>query len=137
MKKQRIIGILTIIAGLSGLGGFWLIGQLDKFPTPAKVIVVNSIFFRGICGTLGGILIWRGNRWGYYLTLICWLYLIVVSVLTLVQLHDNGLVVSYEFLEQNYSSFGRPFLISAIKIIAGVPIVHIVIKNLLATHKYK
>ncbi|MEK6224389.1 MAG: hypothetical protein N2A97_05965 [Thermodesulfobacteriales bacterium] len=135
MKKRKIIGLLTILAGLPGLGGFWLIGQLDTFPLLATVIVFNAIFFRGICGTVGGILIWRGSKWGYYLTLITWLYLIVVSVLTLSQLYNNGIVLSYGFLEENYSSFGRPFLLSSLKILFGIPIVHVVLNILLKSHK--
>ncbi len=135
MKKRKIIGLLTILAGLPGLGGFWLIGQLDNFPLLATVIVFNAIFFRGICGTVGGILIWRGSKWGYYLTLITWLYLIVVSVLTLNQLYNNGIVLSYGFLEENYSSFGRPFLLSSLKILFGIPIVHVVLSVLLKSHK--
>lgn len=137
MNKQKIIGFITILAGLPAIGGFWLIGQLDNFPLTATIIVVNAIIFRAICGTVGGILIWRGSRWGYYLTLLCWLYLILVSFLTLIQLYDNGIVLSYGFLEQNYSSFGRPFLLSVLKIIFGIPIVHIVINNLLRAHKIR
>jgi hypothetical protein len=135
LKKQRIIGLLTILAGLPGLGGFWLIGQLDNFPLLATVIVFNAIFFRGICGTVGGILIWRGSKWGYYLTLITWLYLIVVSVLTLNQLYNNGIIISYDFLEENYSSFGRSFLLSSLKILFGIPIVHVVLNILLKSQK--
>ena len=135
MKKQKIIGLITILAGLPAIGGFWLIGYLENFPLAATIIVINAIIFRAICGTIGGILIWRGNRWGYYLTLLCWLYLIIVSVLTLIQLYDNGIVLSYGFLEQNYSSFGRPFLLSVLKIAFGIPIVHVVINNLLRARK--
>ncbi len=136
MNKQKTIGLITILAGLPAIGGFWLIGYLENFPLTATIIVINAIIFRAICGTVGGILIWRGSKWGYYLTLLCWLYLIVVSLLTLIQLYDNGIVLSYGFLEQNYSSFGRPFLFSVLKIAFGIPIVHIVIKNLFRAHKF-
>lgn len=135
MKKQRIIGFITILAGLPAVGGLWLIGQLESFPPTATIIVINAIVFRAICGTVGGILIWRGSRWGYYLTLACWIYLILVSLLTLIQLYDNGIVISYGFLEQNYSSFGRPFLLSVLKIVFGIPIVHVVINSLFRARK--
>lgn len=135
MKKRRIIGLITILAGLPGLGGFWLIGQLDNFPLMATVIVFNAIFFRGLCGAVGGILIWRGSKWGYYLTLITWLYLIAVSILTFNQLYNGGIVLSYGFLEENYSSFGRPFLMSLFKMLLGIPIVHYVLNDLLKSQK--
>ena len=80
-------------------------------------------------------MIWRGSKWGYYLTLITWLYLIVVSVLTLNQLYNNGIIISYDFLEENYSSFGRSFLLSSLKILFGIPIVHVVLNILLKSQK--
>ena len=135
MKKRRIIGVLTILVGLTGLGGLSLMEQINSFPLTAKIIVANSIFFKGICGTLGGILIWRGNKWGYYLTLVCWLYLIIVSFLTLIQLHNNGIEISYGFIQENFSNFGRSFLMSVIKIVVGVPIIHIVINEILKAYK--
>ncbi len=135
MKKRNIIGLLTILVGLTGLGGLWLIGQLNSFPFPARVIVFNAIFFKGICGLSGGILIWRGVRWGYYITLVCWLYLIVVSFLSLIQIFGNEIELSYGFLEQNYSTFGRSFLIAVLKIVMGIPIIHIIFKDLLKSHR--
>lgn len=117
------------------MGGLSLIGQIGSFPLAAKIIVGNSIFFKGVCGTVGGILIWRGSKWGYYLTLVCWLYLIVVSFLTLIQLHNNGIEISYGFIQENFSNFGRPFMISVLKIVVGIPIIHIVINSLLKSHK--
>ncbi len=137
MRKRKLIGLITIIVGLPGLGGLWLIGQLDAFPFSATIVVMNAIFFRGICGVAGGALIWRGSKWGYYLVLLCWLYLIVVSMLTIIQLYNNGLVLSYEFLEQNYSAIGKPFLISVLKIVVGIPIVRIALKDLLKSHTFK
>jgi uncharacterized membrane protein len=130
VNKFKITGLLTFIAGVPGLGGFWLIGYLGNFPLAAKIIVINAIFFRGICGTLGGILIWRGSKWGYYLTLISWIYLVVVSFLTLNQLSSQGIVISYGFLQENYSSIGRPFLFAILKIIFGIPIIYIVFNGL-------
>lgn len=135
MKKQKIIAVLTILAGIPGLGGFWLIGQLDEFPFIATVVVFNAIFFRAVCGLLGGMLIWRGSKWGYYLTLITWLYLIIVSILTFNQLYNNGIVISYEFLEENYTNFGRPLLLSILKVLFGIPIVHFVLKDLMKSYK--
>ncbi len=56
-------------------------------------------------------------------------------MLTLIQLYDSGLVLSYEFLERNYTTFGKPLLISVLKIVFGIPIVHLVIKDLLNPHR--
>jgi len=126
--------MLTVLAGLPGLGGFWLLGRLGDFPVAATIIVINAIFFRGLCGVVGGILIWRGSKWGYYLTLITWLYLVVVSILTINQLYNQGLIISYGFLAENYSTFGRRFLYSLLKLAFGVPMVYIVFNSILKTN---
>jgi len=133
VNKLKITGLITIIAGVPGLGGFWLIGQLGNFPLAAKIIVINAIFFRGICGILGGILILRGSKWGYYLTAITWMYLIVVSFLTIIQLYNNGITFTYGFLSENYSTFGRRFLYSLLKIAVGAPILYIILRSKLKT----
>lgn len=126
----KLVGVLTIIAGLPGLGGLLLFGKLGDFPFAATVVVINSFLLRGVCGTLGGILIWRGNRWGYYLSSIAWVYLVAVSVLTLSDLYGRGLALSPGFLQDNYSAFGRPFAWSLIKILFGLPIIYIIFKGL-------
>lgn len=111
--------------------------RLSEFPADATIIVINAIFFRGLCGAVGGILIWRGIKWGYYLTLITWLYLIVVSILTINQLYNEGFLFQFGFLLENYSSFGRRFLYSALKLAAGLPIVYIVVNSILNNYQTK
>jgi hypothetical protein len=127
---NKALGLITIVAGLPGLGALLLIGMFGDFPLPAKMVVINSFVLRGVCGTLGGILLWRGSRWGYYLSLITWLYLVTVSVLTLSDLFDKGLILSLSFLQENYPNFGKPFARSIIKIILGIPIIYFIFKAL-------
>jgi len=137
VEKRKITGLLTILAGLPGLAGLLLLDRLDSYPLAAVIVVVNAIAIRGICGTLGGILIWRGNKWGYYLSLITWLYLVVVSILTFAQLYDNGVILSFGFLKENYTSFGRPFLLSLLKVLFGLPIILIILNDLLRAYGSK
>jgi len=137
VKKRKIIGLLTILAGLPGLGGLLLLERLDSYPSAAVIVVVNAIVIRGICGIFGGITIWRGSKWGYYLSLITWLYLLVVSILTFAQLYDSGVILSFGFLKEHYSSFGRLFLLSFLKVLFGLPILYIILNDLLRTHSLK
>jgi hypothetical protein len=137
VKKRKIIGLLTILAGLPGLGGLLLLDRLDSYPSAAVIVVVNAIVIRGICGTFGGILIWRGSKWGYYLSLVTWLYLVAVSILTFTQLYDSGVLLSFDFLKEHYSRFGRPFLLSFLKVFFGLPILYIILNDLLRTHDLK
>jgi len=109
------------------------LGRLGDFPVAATIVVINAIVFRGLCGTAGGVLIWRGSKWGYYLTLITWLYLVVVSILTITELYNSGIMISYGFLSENYSTFGRRFLYSVLKLAAGLPIIYILFNSILKT----
>ena len=127
---NRAVGLITIVAALPGLGALMLAGLFAEFPLAAKIIVLNSFILRGICGVVGGILFFRSSRWGYYLSLIAWLYLVTVSILTLSDLFDKGLVLSLSFLQENYTAFGRAFLRSAIKILLGIPIIYYIFNQL-------
>ena len=129
---KKIIGFITILAGLTGLAGVYLLYKLGKnLPDAAVIVVVNSIFLRGVCGTAGGVLLWMGKRWGSYLTVLAWSYLIVVSVLTMMSLFDRGLVLTPEFFSTHYDSFGKPLGWSLIKLLLGVLIVYLVLRDLL------
>jgi ABC-type polysaccharide/polyol phosphate export permease len=128
---KKIIGSITILAGLTGLAGIYLLYRLGKnLPEAAVFVVVNSILLRGVCGTAGGVLLWMGKRWGSYLTALAWTYLIVVSVLTLISLFNRGLVLSPGFLSAHYDSFGKPLGWSLIKLLLGLPIVYLLIRDL-------
>jgi len=90
---------------------------------------VNAVVFRGICGTVGGVLLLMGRRWGSYLAIVMWSYLIVVSILTLTGLHDKGLQFSSVLHGDVPASFGKPLLWSLAKLILGVPIVYLVMRD--------
>lgn len=126
----RAAAIITFIAGLPGLGALMLVGLFPDFPLPAKLVVINSFLLRGICGTVGGVLLWRGSKWGYYLSIITWLYLITVSALTLSQLFDNGMVLSTALMNEHYDEFGRALFRSTLKILIGVPVIYLLFYSL-------
>jgi uncharacterized membrane protein (DUF2068 family) len=129
---KKIIGFITIFAGLTGLAGIYLLYRLGRnLPVAAVIIVVNAILFKGVCGIVGGVLLWMGKRWGSYLTALTWSYLIVVSLLTLLSLFNRGLVLSPGFLSGHYDTFGKPLEWSLIKLFLGVPIVYLLIRDIL------
>ena len=126
----RAASVITFIAALPGLGALMLVGLFAEFPLPAKMVVLNSFILRGVFGTVGGVLLWRGSKWGYYLSIITWLYLITVSVLTISDLFDKGMVLSTAFQAEHFNEFGRVFSRSMLKIVLGVPIVYLLFNKL-------
>lgn len=127
---KKLIGFITLLAALPGLAGIYLLWKLGSLPPGAVLIVVNAILFRGVCGTAGGVLLLTGRRWGSYLALVSWLYIIAVSLLTLISLHHKGINLSDVFVSGNLASSGKPFAWPLAKLALGVPIVYLLIKGL-------
>lgn len=132
---KKIISLVTILAGLPGLAGIYLLFKLGNLPEGAVLIVVNAVVFRGICGTLGGVILWTGHRLGSYLTLITWSYLIIVSILTLVSLYNKGIHISSAFESDHLAAFGKPLAWSIVKLALGIPVFYLLIKDLFHTGK--
>jgi hypothetical protein len=132
---KKLIALVTFLAGLPGLAGIYLLFKLGNLPSGAVLIVVNAIVFRGVCGTLGGILLWTGRRIGSYLALVTWSYLVIVSVLTLLSLYEKGFQLSTAFRDDHLAAFGKPFAWSVAKLALGIPIFYILITDLLRAGK--
>jgi len=130
MKKRRVIGFFTVLAGLPGLAMPLLpfLGlDLSWF-----VLVMGSLAFalRGVAGTVGGVLLWRGSRRGYQLTAVCWTYLVLFGIAAIVHLFTSGqLGVPFVFEPENRWVW-REISKSLGKLIWGAPIVYVLLRDL-------
>lgn len=132
---NKVIALVTFLAALPGLAGIYLLWKLDSLPPGAVLIVVNAIVFRGVCGTVGGVLLWTGRRIGSYLALVTWFYLIIVSVLTLSSLYNKGLDLSTAFHDDQHGAFGKPLAWSVVKLFFGLPVIYFLITDLMHDRK--
>lgn len=132
---KKIIGLITLLAALPGLAGVYVLWKLGSLPPGAVFIVVNAIVFRGVCGALGGVLLFIGRRWGSYAALVTWCYLVVVSILTLVGLHDKGLELSSVLHWEIPASFGKPLFWSLAKLALGIPIAYALMTDILQSRR--
>lgn len=132
---RKLIGSITLLSALPGLAGVYLLFKSGSLPQGAVFIVVNAVVFRGVCGTIGGVLLFTGRKLGSYLALVTWCYLIIVSVLTLIGLHDKGLQLTSIVHGEVPASFGKPLLWSLAKLILGVPIIYLVLRDILRARK--
>ena len=79
MKKRRVIGCVTILSGLLSI--FWVLLSLDLEGTTLSNVID---FLLQICaGIAGGVLLWRGSKLGYQLSIVSWSYLIIKSLMSL------------------------------------------------------
>jgi uncharacterized membrane protein (DUF2068 family) len=132
---KKLIALVTLLAGLPGLAGIYLLFKLGNLPSGAVLIIVNAIVFRGVCGTLGGVLLWTGRRIGSYLALVTWSYLLIVSVLTLISLYEKGLHIATAFRDDHLAAFGKPLAWSVVKLAIGIPVFYYLITDLMRTRK--
>lgn len=132
---KKLIALVTILAGLPGLAGIYLLWKPGTLPPGSMLIVVNAIVFRGIFGTLGGVLLWTGRRFGSYLTLVTWSYLIFVSLLTIFSLYNKGIQIPTAFQGDHIAAFGKPLGWSVAKLALGIPVIYILITDLLRVGK--
>ena len=132
---KKLIALVTLLAGLPGLAGIYLLWKLGTLPPGSMLIVVNAVVFRGIFGTLGGVLLWTGRRIGSYLTLVTWSYLILVSLLTIFSLYNKGIQISTAFQGDHIAAFGKPLGWSVAKLALGIPVIYILITDLLRVGK--
>ena len=132
---KKLIALVTFLAGISGLAGIYLLFKPGNLPPGAVLIVVNAIVFRGVCGTLGGILLWTGRRIGSYLTLVAWFYLVIVSILTIFSLYNKDLHLSTALRGDHLAAFGKPLAWSAVKLALGIPVIYYLVTELMRTKK--
>lgn len=97
LKKRRIIGIFTIIAGIPGL---WSPFLFFITPLSLKVIFLFLLGFvtRGLAGVVGGIGLWKGKKWGYQLACIMWGFLALSGIFNLCQVYFGGEEIQAMFI---------------------------------------
>jgi hypothetical protein len=130
MKKRKFIGFMTVLSGLPGLAGFFhfFMGGLNF--SLVMLIMLSAILFRGICGVVGGVLLWKGKRLGYQLSIIAWTYLVIVGLVSLYQLFGTDIFQSFEFSIDNklfWSMLGKTIG----KLIWGIPFIYILANQLI------
>jgi hypothetical protein len=130
MRRRWFIGLVTILTGLAGLAAP-LVLMFFGSSISAFLFVMTILAFglRGVAGTVGGVLVWRGRRLGYQLSVACWLYLVIVGLVALVQLF-TGSPPSSPALGPESRLFWRALGTSLGKLFWGIPILYILIRDL-------
>jgi len=130
MKKRKFIGFMTVLSGVPGLIGIPLLFSIGITESPIIVIMaILAFIFRGICGVVGGVQLWRGKKIGYILSSIMWAYMVIVGLIASYQLSTEVFAATYEFSVENnlfWSAFGKILG----KLIWGVPFLYILITDL-------
>ena len=134
MKKRKFVGFMTILWGVPGLAGMLLFMNGFDELSFLVFLALLAVIFRGLCGVVGGVLLWRGSKLGYQLSLVMWMYMLVVGLIAFYQLFTGPYFTSFEFTPDNqlfWSAFGK----NGGKLIWGVPFIYILIKSLFESRK--
>ena len=134
MKKREFIGLMTILGGIPGFGALITIAMGNTNSSYITFLIMAALLFRGVCGTIGGILLWQGKRIGYIFSLTCWLYMVIVGTMTSCTIFSGDLFKNFEFSPDNqffWSALGS----SAGKIFFGTPFIFILTRDLIITRE--
>jgi hypothetical protein len=129
MKKRKFIGFMTVLSGLPGIAGITFFFMFGFSFSSMALLAIAAILFRGVAGTIGGILLWKGKRLGYQLSIVCHSYLMIAGVITLYQILIAGGEVSFAFTPEN-QFFLKALSRSIGKLIWGIPFIFILSRDL-------
>ncbi|EMI17092.1 membrane protein [Rhodopirellula maiorica SM1] len=127
LKPRRLIAVFTALHGVAGLlGGAALLSMvfLDVVSTlnVLTVALLITVFIaRGMCGAVGAILLWKGARLGYQLSVVCWLYLVTVGLAAVVQM---------PYLEFSDPTMARHIGSTFGKLLFGIPFLYVLVSDL-------
>jgi hypothetical protein len=130
MRRRWFVGLVTILSGLAGLMAplvFVLLGL--RLSALLLVMTMLAFLLRGVAGTVGGVLVWRGKRLGYQLAALSWSYLVIVGTVALVQLFTAS-ESSAGFLARDSRLFWRAVGASLGKLLWGIPFLCILVRDL-------
>ncbi len=85
MPERKFLGIWTILCSLPGFLAGLLILLPREFPLWMTIYFITAVFLRGLPGLIGGILLYRGQRWGYKLSLICWCFILLNGIFSFIR----------------------------------------------------
>lgn len=82
MKKRPSLGVITVVPGILSLS--FLVYFVSQYQPPFLHWVVLEKTTMGALAFAGGVLLWRGKVWGYWLSLIAWVLVIATSLASLI-----------------------------------------------------
>ncbi|MDP4008938.1 MAG: hypothetical protein Q8P71_00745 [bacterium] len=133
LKKRKIIAIITLGTGILGLASPIMFFFGTSFVMAFYVAL--GFFLRGVAGVVGGIGLWKGERWGYWAAIVMWLYLIVASLINLSYLFFDGITDIHIQLLLDEAFKMQLIAKSTGRLIFGIPIVAVLGADLWRTRK--
>ena len=129
LKPRKLIAVFTALQGAAGLLGgaallsLFFLGAFPPMSTLTVAIVITAFIARGMCGAFGAVLLWKGTQLGYQLSVVCWLYLVTVGLVAVVQ------ISSLEFLDSTMARHVGP---TFGKLLFGIPFFYVLVSDLLS-----
>ena len=128
MKKRKYISFMTMLVSLPGLfAPAVLFMEIENMQL--LLLAITAFLLRGVCGVVGSVMLWRGKKLGYKLASVSWAYITVVALYSLIVLHMQ-VPPSFEFNEINHMVYLKPLSNGLGKLIWGLPILYILIRDL-------
>ena len=78
MKKRPVLGTLTVLAAIPQI--LFIAMFILIYNPPITHWMIWEKITVGLCCMIGGILLWQGKIWGYYISAIGWGLLLFISI---------------------------------------------------------
>ena len=116
MKKRPWLGAITLLVTVPSL--LFLYEFMSQYQASFLHWFVLEKVIVSILGIVGGVLLWRGNIWGYRVSLGAWALVTLISIASLISLyqvwgtHDASGSVASSWLTKDliYLLFAAPML---------------------------
>jgi len=122
MKKRKFLGSLTIMAAIPSLA-FVIFFTTVYEASITHWFVIEKLVIIFSC-IIGGILLWKGTKWGYQLSTIGWLVLIYASIMSIYVAFQPDTKEALRF---------TMFITDGLFIAVGIPAVVILVRDIMAT----
>lgn len=132
MKKRTFMGVITILFAVPGILAILGLFAAGMLPLRWLLIVFLGIACRGVCGLIGGVLLCRGRRLGYILSIVAWIYGVTVGAITLSSLF---LGPSAALVRADQALLAKGLGSSLGKLLWGIPFLTILVRDLLQSRK--
>lgn len=120
MKKRRFLSSLTIIAAIPSFA--FVIFFTTSYDAPlTHWFVIEKLVIVFSC-IIGGVLLWKGSKWGYQLSVVGWLVILYASIVSI--------YVAFQPATKEAARFTM-FIKDGLFLTIGIPVFFILVRDII------
>lgn len=127
MKQRKLLGVATCLTGVPSLlvlFMYLLTGKSLLHPEMPEFLLTV------ITSCVGGVLLWKGKKAGYYLAAVAWGLMLIgnsMNIITVMNIDGFKLVFEQGF---DFQIFTKPFLVSVARSVVALLVLLVLLRDL-------